>query len=93
MAGSEESTIRADILSYLLTNTAAQDTIEGIVDWWLLEQTIERQTKEVQKVYDQLVAEQLIVASKSKDSKIRYAINKQKLNRIREILKEQRGPN
>ena len=92
MAGSEESTIRADILSYLLTHKAAQDTVEGIVDWWLLEETIKRRTEEVQQVLDQLVTEQLIIARTSKDSKTRYGINKQKLNRIREILKEQRGP-
>jgi Fe2+ or Zn2+ uptake regulation protein len=93
MGGSEEPSIRQDILSYLLTHTAAQDTIEGIVDWWLVEERIKRRTKEVQKVLDQLVAEQLIIARKSKDSKTRYRINQRKLNRIREILKDQRGLN
>jgi hypothetical protein len=82
----EESLIAQDILSYLLTHTAAEDTVEGIVDWWLLEEKIKRRTKEVQRVLDELVVESLIVARESKDSKIHYRINKRKMNRIRAIL-------
>jgi hypothetical protein len=86
MRPTEESLIAQDILSYLLTHTAAEDTVEGIVDWWLLEEKIKRRTKEVQRVLDELVVESLIVARESKDSKIHYRINKRKMNRIRAIL-------
>ena len=86
MAATEESLIAQDILSYLLEHTAAEDTIEGIVQWWLLEEKIKRRMNEVQKVLDELAREGLIIANKSKDSKIRYRINKLRENKIRAML-------
>lgn len=87
MAATGESLIAQDILSYLLEHTAAEDTIEGIVEWWLLEEKIKRRTKEVQKILDELARDSLIIELKSKDSKIRYRLNKRKTNEIRAILK------
>jgi hypothetical protein len=82
----EETLIAQDILSYLLTHTAAEDTVEGIVEWWLLEEKIKRRTKEVQRVLDEMVNERLIVARESKDLKVHYRINKRSMNKIRELL-------
>ena len=82
----EETLIAQDILSYLLTHTAAEDTVEGIVEWWLLEEKIKRRTKEVQRVLDEMVNKRLIVARESKDLKIHYRINKRNMNKIRELL-------
>lgn len=82
----EESAIVQDILSYLLTHTAAEDTVEGIVEWWLLEEKIKRRIKEVQSVLDELVSQSLVVAHESRDSKIHYRINKRKVKRIRAIV-------
>lgn len=87
----EESLIAQDILSYLLRHTAAEDTVEGIVEWWLLEEKIKHRTKEVQRALDAMVVEKLIVARESKDSRIHYRLNQQNLNRIRAILGAQRG--
>lgn len=87
MAATEENLVAQDILSYLLEHTAAEDTIEGIVEWWLLEEKIKRRTKEVQKVLDELARDRLIIALKSKDSKTRYRLNKRNMNKIRAILK------
>jgi hypothetical protein len=86
MVATEESLIAQDILSYLLEHPAAKDTIEGIVEWWLLEEKIKRRMNEVQKVLDELVREGLIIANKSKDSKIRYRINQLRKNKIRAML-------
>ncbi|MEK6336877.1 MAG: hypothetical protein AABM67_18285 [Acidobacteriota bacterium] len=86
MRRTEESPIVQDILSYLLTHTAAEDTVEGIVEWWLLEERIKRRIKEVQSVLDELVSQSLVLAHESKDSKIRYRINKRKVKRIRAIV-------
>lgn len=86
MGASNETLIARDILSYLLAHTAAEDTIEGIVDWWLLEEQIRRRKKEVQKVVDELVSENLLCKCKSKDSRIRYRVNLRKMSRIRAIL-------
>jgi len=89
MAATEANLIAQDILSYLLEHTAAEDTIEGIVEWWLLEEKIRRRTKEVQKALDELARDSLIIALKSKDSKIRYRLNKRKMNKIRAILERE----
>jgi hypothetical protein len=89
MRATEETLIAQDILSYLLTHTAAEDTMEGIVEWWLLEEKIKRRTKEVQRILDELLHESLIEARHSKDSKIHYRINKHNMNRIRAILEPQ----
>lgn len=86
MCASDEASIERDILSYLLAHRMAEDTIEGIVDWWLLEERIRRRTIEVQKVLDKLVEENLVLVRRAKDSKVRYGINDQKINEIRDIL-------
>jgi Fe2+ or Zn2+ uptake regulation protein len=86
MAATEANLVAQDILSYLLEHTAAEDTIEGIVEWWLLEEKIKRRTKEVRKALDELARDGLIIALKSKDSKIRYRLNQRKMNKIRALL-------
>lgn len=87
MSSSAMSPVAEDILTYLLAHSEAEDTIEGIVDWWLLEEKIRHRKKEVQAVLDELVAQALITTRKSEDSRIRYRINNRHVNEIRELLK------
>jgi len=91
MAATEENRIAQYILRYLSKNTAAEDTIDGIVDWWLLKEKIRHRKKEVQKVLDELVLESFIVAHESKDSQIHYKINQRKVREIQALLKESEG--
>jgi hypothetical protein len=70
-------------LSYLEENPKANDTIEGIVEWWLLQERIKHRTQDVQKVVDALVAENVLVAYISKDLKNHYRINSEKKADIR----------
>lgn len=87
MNSSARNPVAEAILSYLLAHSEAEDTIEGIVDWWLLHEKIKHRTREVQAVLDELVARALITTRKSEDSRIRYRINNQKVSEIRELLK------
>ena len=80
--------ITHDVLSYMLENMAAQDTLEGIVEWWLLEKKIERNTAEVKSVLDELSARELIVEFKAPDSRIRYRVNRSKQSEIVALLNE-----
>ena len=89
MLNDEKDPTARDILSYLLSNTKAEDSIEGIVSWWLLEQSINRRIQEVQKVLDELVREGLILTRESNDFRVRYRLNKQKIKRIEQMLKMQ----
>ena len=92
VAATEARLITQDILSYLLEHPAAEDTIEGIAEWWLLEEKIKRRTNQVQEVLDELAREGLIIANESKDSKIRYRINKLKEKKIRAMLDAEEKP-
>jgi len=69
---SSERLIRKDILDYLARNPQAQDTLDGIAGWWLLEQQFLRTKETVQKILDQLVREGLIESIQGPDGKIHY---------------------
>lgn len=86
MCAPNERQIARDILGYLSAHTAAQDTLEGILEWWLLEQRIERETRRVQKVLDELVARKLISARTARDKRTHYRINRRKVKEIRTVL-------
>jgi hypothetical protein len=51
-----ESPIERQILEYLSKHPAAQDTLRGIVEWWLLKQKIEQSTADVEAAVKVLVA-------------------------------------
>jgi predicted transcriptional regulator len=79
------------ILDYLSDHPDAGDTFEGIVEWWLLSQSIKFEMRTVSEALAKLVAEGLIVEQKGLDSRNLYKIkktdeNRQKIsNRLREF--------
>jgi hypothetical protein len=79
-----------EILEYLLRNPDAGDSIEGIVDWWLLEQRIVRAIEETQKSLDELVARGLLRARHALDGRTHYRLNKAKKREIRAMIKAAR---
>ena len=82
------SEVAHQILTYLIENPEAQDTVEGIVDWWLLDREIQRQTAKVNEALSELVAKRFILARKGKDSRIHYRINRSKVGQIRDLIKQ-----
>lgn len=80
--------IAVDILCYLSKNPEAKDTLEGIVDWWLLQQEIERKVANVKKVLDELVREELVLEIQSRDNNKYYRINPEKYNQITRVIEE-----
>jgi len=50
------------ILAYLSEHPQAQDTLEGIVEWWLLEQQIKCRTVQVKEALAELVARGFVLA-------------------------------
>lgn len=75
------------ILAYLHANPEAQDTLEGIVEWWLLDQKISRQTERVKQALAELIERGLIVARIGTDSRVHYGIERNKLEEIESVLK------
>lgn len=87
----EESQIAYDILAYLSEHPEAQDTLQGIVQWWLLEQEIKSRIAQVERALARLVAEHYVVERKGKDSQTHYRINRRKMREIESFLKGKVG--
>ena len=84
----QKSSIVYDILAYLVDHPDAQDTIEGIVEWWLLEQRIKRAMSQVKAALAQLVSEGLVIARTDRTGRMYYRVNRRKLRHIRQLLRE-----
>jgi DNA-binding HxlR family transcriptional regulator len=69
---SERNAVAGEILSYLEKHPQASDTLEGIVEWWLLQQKIEYQTKVVRDALAELIKRGFLVKEVTKDSRVRY---------------------
>ena len=80
-----------EILAYLVDHPNARDTLEGIVEWWLLERKIEFVTASVKEALSELVAKGLILEKKGPDSQIHYRINQSKYKEIQELFKQKVG--
>jgi hypothetical protein len=78
--------IAQEILAYLAEYPEAQDTFDGIVQWWLLEQKIKYQVNLVREVLAELVSKGLLVEYKSRDSRIHYRTNETSHKEIRRVL-------
>jgi hypothetical protein len=75
-----------EVLTYLIEHPHAQDTLEGIVGWWLLQQQIEIQSHSVKQVLDELVTENLIIEIHGPDSRVHYRLNPAKQEEISTLL-------
>ena|SRR5688572_26206020 len=63
-----------EILRYLTKNPDAQDTVEGIIGWWLLGRNIRCQKRMVTKVLEMMVDDGLVIARKKPDSRTVYKL-------------------
>lgn len=91
MCTTGKAQITHDILAYLVEYPNSQDTLEGIVEWWLLKQEIERRTTEVREVLAELVAGKLILERKGRDARSHYRINRRRAREIAQLLKQWAG--
>ncbi len=83
----QKSHIAHKILQYLVKHPDAQDTLDGIVQWWISEQKIRTQIGSVKKAIEELVAEDLIFERQRIGSKTHYRINPGKKKKIECLLK------
>jgi len=77
-----------DILRYLVRNPDAGDTVEGIVQWWLLEQQIERRIADAKTELHLLTISGLVREFQDHEERMHYRVNPDKLAELREILRE-----
>jgi hypothetical protein len=84
----EKSEIAHEILGYLAEHPDAQDSLEGIVEWWLLERRLRRKTQLVKEVLADLVAQGLVQQSQNRDAHSRYRLNPTRAEEIQGLLKK-----
>jgi hypothetical protein len=75
------------ILAYLMANPDAKDTLEGILDWWLLQQDLKRNIALVRKALDGLIGKKFLLERKGNDRQKYYQVNHEKLNEIATLIK------
>lgn len=88
MCVSNRAELTQALLSYMFENAAASDTLEGILEWWLLDRRIRHETAEVKSVLDDLVARKLLLKRTTRDKRVHYRVNRQKEKQIRALLTE-----
>ena len=74
------------ILGYLVENPNAQDTLEGIVEWWLLDRFTRSNAARVKDALEELVTADLILERKGKELRTYYKINPGKLKEISALI-------
>lgn len=82
----ERPRIAHDVLTYLAEHPESHDTLEGIVEWWLLEQEIKHRTALVREVLAELVARGLVLERESSDARVHYYVNRDRLPEIRRLI-------
>lgn len=70
-----EDAVGRKILDYLKHNPSAEDTLEGIAQWWLLEQQIRIERARVKAALKRLVDRKLLSVRRGVDGRIRYRLN------------------
>jgi hypothetical protein len=86
----EKREVRYNILAYLCDNPDAGDTFEGIVEWWLLHQRIQFETRNISEAVHKLVAEGLILEDEGPDSRVTYRVNEIREQDIQSIVSQAR---
>jgi len=74
------------ILAYLAENPDAQDTLKGISEWWLSEQTGKPNTALVEVALKRLVTDGLVVARERGGAQTYYKVNRRRLKEIKALL-------
>jgi hypothetical protein len=77
-----------EILQYLIENPDAQDTQEGIANWWLLDRTIEHKTALVKEALKRLVKDRLVIKQERSDSRTDYKMNRRRRKKIISLLQQ-----
>ena len=82
------------ILQCCLSKPERQDTLEGWVQWWLMEHEISWAVTEIKKALEELVKRNLMIGRAGADGRVHYRVNQQRLEYIRKTLaKERHAPN
>ena len=74
------------ILSYLADNPEANDTVEGITQWWLLEREIREERTRVERSLSALASAGWLEEIRGGDSRTRYRLRPERTAEVRSLL-------
>jgi DNA-binding PadR family transcriptional regulator len=80
-----------DILAYLAEHPDAQDTTEGIIEWWLSERAAKPNIALVEEALTELVDLGFILTRRTEDARAYYKVNRRKLREISAMLTQHGG--
>jgi hypothetical protein len=83
----EDRVLADEVLAYLVQHPQARDTIEGIAEWWLLEQRIRTAVVEVEAALRDLVGQDFLIMRQCRDGRMYYGLNRAKVREIRRHLR------
>lgn len=83
------SEIARAILDHLRQNPEAQDTLEGIVQWWLPAQNVKSRTANIKDALDELVTAGLIAKCSGKDAQVSYRLTNDGLRNLEKAFRQQ----
>lgn len=92
MNGEDPEIVACRVLEYLVENPNAQDTLEGIVEWWLLDRYTKGNVARVKEALEELVTASLVLERRGKESRTYYKINPRKLKEVSELLRARSRP-
>jgi hypothetical protein len=67
--------VASEILNYIRDHPSAEDTLEGVIEWWLLETRIRHTNSEVKAALEELVALSLVRVQRHQDGRSCYRAN------------------
>jgi hypothetical protein len=74
-----------EILDYLVRHPEAQDTIDGILHWWVLDACIQKWAPKIAETVAQLVEQGFIEQKQSADGKIFYCVSPRYLASLQQL--------
>jgi hypothetical protein len=76
----------SEILDYLARQPEAEDTIEGIIQWWVLDSCIRNWAPKIEKTVANLVEQGFLEKKPSRDGRIFYHISPRYLSAVQKRL-------
>jgi hypothetical protein len=82
-----------EILDYLASHPEAQDTLDGILHWWVLDSCVKKWAPKVPETVVKLVEQGFVEEKRSSDGKIFYHISPNYLATLQQRLPRTSTPN
>lgn len=82
----EMSQTEYQILAYLIEHPEAVDTLDGILQWWMLERAIRFQKTQIAKAIEVLVDKGLVIERRGLDLQSYYRINRNRIVEIKKLI-------